>query len=129
MKIEVRVWDGKEMHYNVKMVQLSDYCESINEIFKDEKLIFMLSTLRRDINKKKIYESDIVRVYNPSGLEVEGVYEVIWDEDEARFYLKDFPGYVDVEELWLNSEHRLEVIGNIYENPQLLNEKGRKKCG
>jgi len=71
------VWDGKEMHYNVKMVQLSDYCESINEIFKDEKLIFMLSTLRRDINKKKIYESDIVRVYDPSGLEVEGVYEVI----------------------------------------------------
>lgn len=83
----------------------------------------MQSTGLKDKNGKLIYEGDIVQFYNDEFLQT---MKIIWDNDELDFkaiglkknvecYEKDFLylGYI-------KKEDSLEVIGNIYENPELL---------
>jgi len=90
-----------------------------------------------DINGKEIYEDDIVRRHLEPDAEsdygvkhgepVEGAIAVVrWDDRFAEFRFRLFRGYYwsfhgpDGDVYWHPSEKRLEVIGNIYENPDLL---------
>ena len=65
----------------------------------------------------QIYKSDIVRITAACGEEYIG--EVVWDELRAGWS-------VDIgEELWdfasiIHCEHLVEVIGNVWDNPELL---------
>lgn len=90
----------------------------------------MQSTGLRDKNGKLIYEGDIVQFYNDEFLQT---MKIIWDNDELDFkairlkknvecYEKDFLylGYI-------KKEDSLEVIGNIYENPELLEVKNDRQ--
>ena len=74
----------------------------------------------KDKNKKDIYEGDIFFISNPVTSEHNKKYEVVFKN--ACFVgeiktARDW-GYVNLED-W---HPRLEVIGNIYENPELLNQ-------
>lgn len=75
--------------------------------------ILMQFTGLKDKNGKEIYEGDVLDNYG-------GKYNSIveWnagEDDECRNYIAGF---------WLNYEPGdLEVIGNIYENPELIAEK------
>ena len=78
-----------------------------------------------DKDNKEIYEGDILRFGNsPSG-----VCEVIWNETIAafciRFYFENELGSRPLGE-WLKCEKNIAIIGNIYDNPEIL--KGGKKC-
>jgi uncharacterized phage protein (TIGR01671 family) len=64
-----------------------------------------------DVNGKEIYEGDIIKHRYFS---VKGVAEVCWNDDEACFLAIEPNGARVI--LRPNSE----VIGNIYENPELL---------
>jgi len=66
----------------------------------------------KDKNGTEIYEGDIVKQFN--GLTA----ECKWDSQFAGF-VYDKEGMVDVE----SSHNCVEVIGNIYENPELLEDK------
>lgn len=64
----------------------------------------------KDKNGKKIFEGDIVQDNIIFG-------EVAWDDKTASFIIDDiqdgYQGYSD----WI---HKIEVIGNIHSNPELL---------
>ncbi|MEE0982233.1 MAG: YopX family protein [Acutalibacteraceae bacterium] len=66
-----------------------------------------------DKNGKKIFEGDIVAEFG------EYAYEVKWDVNTANFYLwyVAAESYTDFYEV---PAGRLEIIGNIHDNPELL---------
>ncbi len=73
-----------------------------------------------DKNNRKIFEGDICKIHSDSIDEEDGCFSVEWDEGDARFALYgegltvDFGNY---------HGHECEVIGNIFDNPDLLPEE------
>jgi len=78
--------------------------------FKDVEL--MQYTELKDEYGDEIYEGDIVTLHNSR-------YKVIFNSEEARFVLKDVFFEIDIP-FTNNNNKRIEVIGNIYENSELL---------
>lgn len=71
-----------------------------------------------DKNKKEIYEKDIVLI------DGEDEYFVVeWDNDTARFVMNSETLTVDFDNYW---GYQVEVIGNVYENADLLKEAGNE---
>ena len=96
--IKFRAWDK----INKKMFRLSH--NPISELSKASIPIMQFTGLK-DKNGKEIYEGDIMKNYDYHFFVVE------WNKKNAR---------------WDNCFGR-EVIGNIYENPELIKEIERKE--
>lgn len=77
-------------------------CSSFQEVLRDENLTVMQYTGLKDKNGKEIYEGDILIDENAHSM------EVVWNSARCRFDPVPF--------CW----HVFEIIGNIYENPELL---------
>ena len=78
----------------------------------------------KDKDGKKIYEGDILewQVRNGSS----EYYECIWLEDECAFVFENRGNYespVDCYDYYNTCEFCMKVIGNIFDNPELL-ERG-----
>jgi uncharacterized phage protein (TIGR01671 family) len=73
----------------------------------------------KDKNGRLIYEGDIIAVANGSinGNVCISKWEVVWIENEGRysvpFWVADKP----------NFSHYVKVLGNVHENPELLEDK------
>lgn len=66
----------------------------------------------KDKNGKLIWENDIVKDNFIFG-------SVSWDGINARFVIDDiYDGYQDYSDWW----NEVQVIGNIFDNPELINE-------
>lgn len=77
-----------------------------------------------DRNGVEIYEGDIIQTYDSKGKPI--LHEVYYLENEARFATK-LIGYENLNEgslsqKWIN-ELGFEVIGNIFDNKELLQNK------
>ena len=80
-----------------------------------EDIELMQYTGLKDIRGKEIYEGDIVTLHNSR-------YKVIFNTEEARFDLRDDEFEMNIP-FTNNNNERMEIIGNIYENPELLGEQ------
>jgi len=65
-----------------------------------------------DKNGVKIFEGDICTVNGKTG-----VFFVNWSQDEAMFIIDGYSLTIDFDNVY---PHELEVIGNIHDNPKLL---------
>ena len=126
-EIKFRVWDKDDK----KMF-------SLGEALKDELIsidygdcylraeyinVFLMQyTGLKDKNEKEIYEGDVVECVEMHDSNVDENWHdgnptkiIKWDEKNAMYIYPYDLSY------W-------EVIGNVYQNPELLNERNNKKC-
>ena len=73
-----------------------------------------------DKNNRKIFEGDICKIHSGPIDEEDGCFSVEWDEGDARFALYSVGLTVDFGNY---HGHECEVIGNIFDNPDLLPEE------
>lgn len=89
---------------------------SVSGIEVDYKTIAQYTGLT-DKNGTKIFEGDIVRLTDDTG--IENTFIITWDSRRAMFYL-DSPTFKT--DFYYYSANEFEVIGNIHDNPELLGE-------
>lgn len=143
-----RVWDGEKMRENVSPWKWDfvidwSYSKCIRSTgpgplgsggkeadFEVPGIAFkeiMRYSGRKDKNEKKIYEGDIIRVTNRAGKN--GVHLVYWNEVELNLSLIFVRGFMSgwkEPSLYLTNTLSCIVLGNQYENPELLEEYKNK---
>ena len=114
--IEYRVWNKcHKIIANVEILRWSSECKIKIDDYNEEEVELMAYTGKKDKNGKKIFEGDIVR-----NNRINWIFEIIWCSDAGKFQMQNID---DCEMIDLNSDlisEVHEVIGNIYENPELL---------
>ena len=134
--IKFRAWDKREKRWlgvNLHMSvidgllwwQFGYGCEILSAEER-ENIELVQYIEREDKNKKEMYEGDVVKWVNNFG--EENIGWIRYTKPIAGFYIVLIKGsYIP---FYTGSERNfswtdLEIIGNIYENPELLGEKER----
>lgn len=92
---------------------------NFESLFVTDKIHVMQSTGLFDKNGVEIYEGDIVR-----NIQTNSVGKVFWDIHNVGYYYSVKRKNTELFEHFtlFNAKNKLEVIGNIYENKDLLEE-------
>ena len=126
-EIKFRAWDteNKEMlevenlYFNEMNGQVEIKTRIYSDYFNEEEMILMQYTGLKDKNGKEIYEGDIVKsiLILDNGIKLRTNIDVVeWKKEECCFMLTN-----DIRHFHNNLE--MEVIGNIFENGDLLKEE------
>ena len=115
--IKFRAWDGK---YKVMTacVTLSDLSNGFKGLYSSNDIVMQFTGLL-DRYGKEIWEGDVIRVVIENKyLNQDYLGEIKWIEKGGAFYVEDVPRGVVL--FSMLTPDQLEVIGNIYSNPELL---------
>ncbi|MCF0163626.1 MAG: hypothetical protein HUJ88_13805 [Fusobacterium necrophorum] len=106
-EFKFKVWDKKFKmwlkRFNVDLSDTDTYILSAVELCQYTGL--------KDENGVEIYEGDIVRTFGK-------LFVVFYSQEHVGYLLKDIDGCLET-----IRSYRVEVLGNIYENPELLEEE------
>lgn len=113
LKDEKKMVDVREINFSSEQICFETEDEILYASFDEIELIQY--TGLKDTNGVKIFEGDIVKnIYSNSK------YELFWDEENCCFRMRNMDDDYDYLVLNIREAGMLEVIGNIYENKELL---------
>lgn len=122
-EIKFRAWFPKKME--MKMIDLDEQLHDVTEWSVAERDGYIMQyTGLLDKNGKEIYEGDCFSVNNPTTKTRYGVCWVVYNHSFGRYELEDNiqDGEFDFNYFARNGK----IIGNIYENPELLKDHAKK---
>lgn len=94
----------------------------------DENTVCQCTGLKDD-NGNLIWENDVVRVYGDTddfGNDLYYFYKVVWNKDLCCWWLSDI--YTQEDEYLYICLKEINVIGNIFDNPELLERGCKNDC-
>lgn len=94
----------------------------------DENTVCQCTGLKDD-NGNLIWENDVVRVYGDTddfGNNLYYFYKVVWNKDLCCWWLSDI--YTQEDEYLYICLKGIDVIGNIFDNPELLERGCKNDC-
>lgn len=125
-RFKFRVWDKttETMHYNAEETYNGIFGKpkiehtSFSGLLNDIQYIIMQGIGLKDVSGQLIYEGDVV-LFGPNP---DDIAVIEWNKDECKFVVDEiFDNTISDFSNWFGED--LEIIGNIYENPDLIGGK------
>ena len=125
-EVKFRIWDKhfKKFVHNFYFINITD---NLLSLCQDEDYVVQQYTGFKDKNDKEIYEGDIIKCVVGEDSDEPWIYhdEIIYEN--GCFWTKAITDKLERnEELYITGVDEDEVIGNIFENPELLNNEKEK---
>lgn len=123
-EIKFRAWceSLKLMQAPFDLIKDKGMLGGLGEIHNADYIVMQYTGLK-DRSGVEIYEGDILRFHDPDDFDHEEPHltDISWHEEQGCWMTDDIERTLGDVLLWYNE---VEVIGNIHENPELLDKKG-----